>query len=160
MSEAKSDTGRNSQIPSLVMEGSVHLDYNWNPGAVIGAFLTALRSGELRAGKCNKTGKHFLPAQSRSPFGGRCDTLVEVQDSPVLKVGTIVHRAPWNLPEGVQPPYMLASISYPGVETDLIHLVVGPLETLKELQEGSPLLAVFADERKGSIRDILYFQKK
>ncbi|MBI41603.1 MAG: hypothetical protein CMF59_18580 [Leptospiraceae bacterium] len=149
----------NSDAPAMVMEGSVHLDYNWNPGTIIGSFLTHLRSGELKAGQCTKTGKAFLPAQSRSPFKGRCETLVSIENSPRLKAGTIVHRAPWNLPQDLQPPYMLASIAYPGVETELIHLVVGSLDTLRSLGPGSSLKAVFADRRTGSVRDILYYEK-
>lgn len=145
-------------IQPMVMQGSVQLDYQWNPGSVIGAFLTSLREGELKAGRCKRTGKLFLPAQSRSPFGGRCDELMSVQDNPVLKAGTIVHRSPHNLPEGIQPPYMLAAIFYPGVETELIHLIVGSLETLKNTKPGDALLTVWAEHSSGSIRDILYFK--
>ncbi|MCB1169983.1 MAG: hypothetical protein KDK25_06590 [Leptospiraceae bacterium] len=140
-----------------IMEGAVHLEYQWNPGSTVGEFLTRLREGELVAGQCDRTGKRFLPPQSRLPTGGRCATLEEVSLEPRWRAGTIVHRAPWNLPEGIVPPYMLGAIEFPDVENALIHLVVGSVEDLKGLKPGDPLKAVFADRTAGSIRDILYF---
>ncbi|MCB1139431.1 MAG: hypothetical protein KDK25_06205 [Leptospiraceae bacterium] len=140
-----------------VMEGAVHLDYQWNPGSTVGEFLTGLRDGELMAGRCNRTGKRFLPPQSRLPTGGRCSALEAVTMEPRWKTGTLVHRAPWNLPEGIVPPYMLGAIEFPDVDNALIHLVVGRVEDLKLLKAGDLLKAVFADRTAGSIRDILYF---
>ncbi|MBU45216.1 MAG: hypothetical protein CMN76_18535 [Spirochaetaceae bacterium] len=148
----------NTETDQMVMDGHVHLDYQWNPGSVIGAFLTGLREGEIRAGKCESTGKLFLPPQSRSPFGGRCKEIIKVETPPELRTGTVVHRPPWNVPAGLKPPYMLASISFSGVETELIHLVVGSLSLLRGLQPGHPLKPVWAEQTEGSIRDILYFQ--
>lgn len=143
---------------SRIMQGKVHLEYQWNPGSTIGEFLTALREGQLKAGICDRTGAPFLPAQSRSPSGGKCKELREVAGTARLRQGTVVHRAPWNVPEGLEPPYMLAAIGYEGVETELIHLVAGSLETLQSLQPGQGLEPVWKDQRTGSIRDILYFQ--
>jgi len=147
------------EIQNPVLEGEVRVPYKWNPGSVIGQFLMDLRQGQLRAVRCPATQRLVLPAQSRSPYASaKMDEFVEVREEPSLKAGSIVYRAPWNKPEGIDPPYMLAAISFPDVATDLIHLVCADLTALKALKPGDALRAVWAEEREGSIRDILYFE--
>ncbi|MCB1165403.1 MAG: hypothetical protein KDK33_04570 [Leptospiraceae bacterium] len=143
-----------------VMEGKIDADYKWNPGSTVGRFLTSLRDdGEIIGVRCTKTSKVFLPPQSWSPYGKiKMDRFVTITTAPRLKAGTIIHQKPWNAPEGMEVPYMLAAVEYPGADTELIHLVKGNQEQLKALKSGAPLKAVWADERKGTIRDILYFE--
>ncbi len=142
-----------------VLEQTVEIDYKWNPGPVVGRFLTDLRDrGELTAIRCTKTSRVFLPPQSWSPYGQiKMDRFVPVTGTPTLQAGTIVHRRPWNAPENVELPYMLASIAFPGVDTGLIHIVCAPLERLRSLKAGHSLRIVWKEERTGTIRDIVHF---
>lgn len=142
-----------------ILEGKVEVDYKWNPGPAVGKFLTHLRdSGEIMAVRCTKTSKVFLPPQSWSPYGQiKMDRFVPITSAPKLRHGTIVCRAPWNLPDGIKPPYMLAAVSFAGADTELLHLIVAPEEKLKALKSGSDLKIVWKEEKKGTIRDINYF---
>ena len=143
-----------------VLAGDITVDYKWNPGTTVGRFLTRLRDDqELVAVRCTKTSKVFLPPQSWSPYGMiKMDRFVPVTGTPQLKAGTIVYRLPWNAPEGIKAPYMLAAISYPGVDSELIHLVVADEETLKKLKPGDKLKPRFREEPTGTIRDLDYYE--
>lgn len=143
-----------------VLENVVEIDYKWNPGPVVGRFLTDLRDkAEVTGIRCTKTSKVFLPPQSWSPYGQiKMDRFVTITAQPHFEAGTIVHQAPWNLPDGLKPPYMLASISFAGADTGLLHLIQASETELRELQPGRPLRIVWAPERNGTIRDILYFE--
>lgn len=145
-----------------ILEGEISNDYKWNPGGTVGRFLTKLRDdGELTAVRCNRTSKVYLPPQSWSPYGNiKMDRFVPVSGQAKLFAGTIVYQAPWNLPEGVSPPYMLAAISYPGVDSQFLHLVVASEAELKALQPGAHLKPQLKDpaQREGTIRDIEYYR--
>lgn len=142
------------------LDGKIENDYKWNPGSTVGRFLTSLRdSQELTAARCTKTSKVFLPPQSWSPYGQiKMDRFQTVTGSPTLKAGTIVYRKPWNAPEGIETPYMLAAVSYPGVDSEMIHIVSAPEDKLKALKPGDALKAVWKEERTGTIRDINYYE--
>jgi uncharacterized OB-fold protein len=113
---------------------------------------------ELTAVRCTRTSKVYLPPQSWSPYGNiKMNRFVTVTGEAKLFAGTIVYQAPWNLPEGVEPPYMFAAIAYPGVDSQLLHLVVAPEAILIELQPGAVLRPKWKAEREGTIRDIEYF---
>lgn len=142
-----------------VLDGKIENDYKWNPGPAVGRFLTQIREKELVAVRCTKTSKVFLPPQSFSPYGNiKMDRYLTITTDPVFKAGTIVYRAPWNIPEGVTVPYMLAGIGFAGADSDLIHIIVTEEAKLKALKPGDKLRAVWKEERTGTIRDILYFE--
>lgn len=142
-----------------VLEGKIENDYKWNPGTAVGRFLTQMREKEILAVRCTKTSKVFLPPQSWSPYGNiKMDRFIPITAEPKLGAGTIVYQAPWNMPEDLKPPYMLAGISFAGADSDLIHLVVAPEADLKALKPGDRLRAVWKAETTGTIRDILYFE--
>ena len=143
-----------------VLEGVIQNDYKWNPGTTVGRFLTNLRDNqELTAVRCTKTSKVFLPPQSWSPYGQiKMDRFVPVTGAPTLKAGTIVYQAPSIAPEDIKVPYMMATISYPGVDTELIHLVSAPEDKLKALKPGDELKPVFRETPRGNMRDLLYYE--
>ncbi|MBX7059129.1 MAG: hypothetical protein K1X75_13770 [Leptospirales bacterium] len=142
-----------------VLPGEIDNDYIWNPGPVIGRFLTRLRDDrEILAVRCPRTSRVFLPPQAWSPAAPvAMDRYLTLQGQPTLSAGTVVDRAPWNLPEGLKPPYMLAAIRFPGADTDLIHLVVASRAELMALQPGAALQIRWKEPRSGTIRDIDFF---
>lgn len=142
-----------------ILEGDIVLDYKWNPGNTIGKFLTNLRDAkEITAVRCNVTSRVYLPPQGWSPYGNKkMDKFQTIVSNPTLKTGTIVYEAPWNKPEGIEVPYMLAALSFIGADTELLHIVVAPEEKLKALKPGDKLVPVWKESRIGTIRDIDHF---
>ena len=143
-----------------VLEDTVEVDYRWNPGHVVGRFLTDLRDNtEITGIRCTRTSKVFLPPQSWSPYGQiKMDRFVTMSGQPTLEAGTVVYELPWNAPEGVKAPYMLASIRFPGADTGLLHVICGTEQELIALKPGAPLKVVWKEERGGTIRDLDHFR--
>lgn len=142
-----------------ILDGEIEMDYKWSPGNTVGRFLTALRdSQEIIAVRCPVTSRVYLPPQGWSPYANvKMDRFQTINTKAKLKTGTIVYRAPWNMPDGAQLPYMLAAIQFSGADTELMHLVFGSESELKSLKEGDELQPVWKEERIGTIRDIDHF---
>ena len=143
-----------------ILEGEVSMDYKWAPGPSVGKFLASLRdSQEILAVRCPVTSRVYLPIQAWSPYANvKMDRTLVINTKPKLKTGTIVYEAPWNAPEGITLPYMLAAIQFVGADTELLHLIVAPEDKLKALKEGSELKIKWRETRSGTIRDIDYFE--
>ncbi|MBE7410497.1 MAG: hypothetical protein L6Q54_09785 [Leptospiraceae bacterium] len=141
------------------LEGTIEMDYKWAPGSTVGRFLTHLRDlNEVIAVRCPKTSRVYLPPQSWSPYGQiKMDRFQVLNGKIRLKAGSIVYKAPWNIPEGVNVPYMYAAIQFSGADTELLHIVCEKEEILKNLKPGDELEIVWKKEKTGTIRDIEYF---
>ena len=142
-----------------ILKGEIEMDYKWAPGNTVGRFLTSLRdSKEILAVRCPVTSRVYLPPQAWSPYANvKMDRFQTVNTKAKLKVGSIVYRAPWNMPEGANIPYMLAAVHFPGADTELMHLVFGSESVLKSLKEGDELEPVWKEQRAGTIRDLDHF---
>ena len=79
---------------------------------------------------------------------------VEVANQGVLQSYTVARRQLASLPE--KAPVIFGLIRLDGADTSLLHCLdeVDP----GQVRIGMRLEAVFADERKGGIRDIAYFR--
>jgi uncharacterized OB-fold protein len=143
-----------------VLEGEIDLIYKWNPGSTIGKFLINLRDNkEISAVRCSVTSRVYLPPQGWSPYGNKkMDKFSTLESNPKLLTGTIVYKAPWNKPEGIEVPYMLAALQFLRADTELLHIVVASEERLKSLKTGDELKPVWKEDRIGTIRDINYFE--
>ena len=143
-----------------VLEGEIDLEYKWNPGSTIGKFLTNLRDKkEITAIRCDVTSRVYLPPQGWSPYRNKkMDKFSTVSSNPKFFTGTIVYEAPWNIPDGIEVPYMLAALQFLGADTELLHIVVASEEKLKSLKAGDELKPVWKEDRIGTIRDIQYFE--
>ena len=86
------------------------------------------------------------------------DKFSTVSSNPKFFTGTIVYKAPWNKPDGIEVPYMLAALQFLGADTELLHIVVASEEKLKSLKAGDELKPVWKEDRIGTIRDIQYFE--
>lgn len=143
-----------------ILEGEISLDYKWNPGPIIGKFFTNLREKkEISAVRCNTTLRVYLPPQGWSPYANqKMDSFSILEHNPTLLTGSIIYRAPWNMPEGIEVPYMLAALKFSGADTELLHIVCASEEKLKSLKMGDELRPIWKEERIGTIRDIQYFE--
>ncbi len=143
-----------------ILEGVVEMDYKWNPGSTVGRFLTDLRDKqEITAIRCSKTSKVYLPPQSWSPAGNvKMDKFVTLTGKATLEMGTVVHERPWNCPDEIDVPYMLAAVKYQGADTSLLHIVTGDLKKLEALEPGAELKPVWKEKRAGNIRDLDHFE--
>lgn len=137
-----------------------HIDYRIHLGEAWSRFFHGLVAGEIRATVCDSCNRTFVPPQS---YCEHCfepiDKWATVADVGTLHVATIVYR---GFEGGPTPPYAVAGIQLDGADTLLMHHIGGidlsdADAARAKLRRGLRVKAVWADERKGSIMDILHF---
>lgn len=154
-----------NRSPITNITAGVNLVFTYAAGETASRFLAALRDEQKIYGKrCPTCRRVLVPARSFCP---RCfaETSEWIEVGPG---GTLVAFTP--LPSsggeaGADSPFpmgeglgtrALALIRLDGADTNLLHLLEG--REPQAWQIGMRLEAVFAAERVGSIRDILYFR--
>lgn len=139
--------------------GPVSYDFNWHLGYYWTYFLQGLKEKKFLATKCHQCGRvYMLPRQ----VCGRCfvemNEWVEVGPEGVLEGFTIV-RFPYVDPNhgGMKEvPFTSIWVKLDGADTRMMHYCNEHDET--KLQVGMRMRAVWAEERKGSIHDVAYFE--
>jgi uncharacterized protein len=145
-----------SDAEPMVYEGRIKVPYSWQAGETASHFLTQLRDERRIWGKrCPKCQKVLMPPRKNCPF---CfvDTSewVEVSGEGVVEAFTVVRRE--TTIQHLAAPFAYAVIRLEGADTGLVH-VVSDVEPEK-IEEGMRVKAVFAEDRKGSVRDISHFR--
>lgn len=134
----------------------IKVPYRYNMGKVGSKFFVAIRDHKkifgIRCPKCRIT---YVPPRSTC---GKCFNLlqdwIEVSDQGTLETFTIVNYSTTVQP--VAAPLIYGIVKLEGADTGLAHLI-GETDPGK-LRIGMRLKAVFKDERRGNMLDILYFK--
>ncbi len=146
--------------PLLTHDVTWHIDYRIHLGETWSRFFHGLAKKEIRATRCTRCERTFVPPQS---FCEHCFEPAEewttVPPKGTLQVATIVYR---GFEGGPQPPYAVGGIKLDGSDTLLMHHIGGvdltdPDAARKILRAGLRVEAVWAEDRKGSIMDISHF---
>lgn len=145
----------------LVIEsGEASQPFNYSVGLYGSFFFQELRDNRRIMGiKCSRCGKVYVPPRK---VCGDCyvamDDFVEV--GPKGKIGTFtILRYAFIDPEtGVQKPipYGYGFIHLDGADTLFQHYI--NIEDESKVRIGARVEPVFSEERKGTIKDILYFR--
>ncbi len=143
-------------LEPVVEKQVLKVPYRYNLGKVASKFFIEIRDHKkifgIRCPKCNIT---YVPPRS---ICGRCFSLlqewIEVSDQGTLETYTVV-----NYSTAVHPgpaPLIYGIIKLDGADTALAHLIGETAPA--NLRIGMRLKAVFKNERKGNMLDILYFK--
>ena len=133
---------------------AIEYTYTRSTGPIIGAFLTALRDRHI-VGVRAADGRVLVPPAEYDPVTSEdLDEIVDVADTGVVTTWS------WNdTPLDGQPlahPFAWALVQLDGADTGL--LVAVDAGTASAMRTGMRVRARWADERVGSIRDILCFE--
>ena len=140
------------------------IEYRHTAGKFASKFFHGLKEKKIYGVKCPKCGRVLIPPRA---FCERCfvplEEWVEVSDTGTVVAYTITYRHFVGHPK---PPFCLAFIKLDGADTCLMHLIGPPgwealadPEKAKEVVKvGMRVKAVWAEERKGTIMDIKYFE--
>lgn len=153
-------TGKREAItvqPLKEVRGQVSLPYRWSYGKALTRFFQESRDNKRLMGtRCPRCSSVTVPA---ARICTRCfvetTDWVEVSDHGVLETFTTVHLPFPGQP--TEPPYTYGLILLDGASTYFSHLIEEPAEALRC---GMRVEAVWSDERKGDLFDILYFRKE
>jgi uncharacterized OB-fold protein len=138
----------------LVAPHAIDYTYTRSTGPIIGAFLTGLRERRI-VGVRAKDGRVLVPPAEYDPVTSEDLTeLVDVADTGVVTTWA------WNdEPRPGQPldrPFAWALIRLDGADTGLLAAV--DAGAASDIRTGMRVRARWADERVGSIRDLVCFE--
>ena len=137
----------------LVADHAIEYTYTRSTGPVIGAFLTGLRDRKF-VGIRASDGRVLVPPVEYDPVTS--DDLSELVD--VAETGVVTTWA-WNdHPLAGQPfdrPFAWALVKLDGADTGMVAALDVPRE---QVATGLRVKARWAEERVGSIRDLLCFE--
>jgi len=138
----------------LVANHPIEYVYTRSTGPILGAFMTALREGRI-VGVRASDGRVLVPPAEYDPVtSDDLSEIVEVADEGIITTWA------WNdTPRAGQPldrPFAWALVKLDGADTGLLAAVdagdAGAMST------GMRVRARWADERVGSIRDLVCFE--
>ncbi|MFL6216733.1 MAG: Zn-ribbon domain-containing OB-fold protein [Blastocatellia bacterium] len=143
--------------PVKEVRGQISIPYRWSYGHWLTRFFDESREHKRLMGtRCPRCGAVVVPA---ARICTRCfveaTEWVEVSDHGVLATFTTVHLPFPGQP--TEPPYTYGLILLDGASTYYSHLINEPGENLSC---GMRVQAVWSDERKGDLFDILHFAKE
>ena len=141
-------------MTELSAEYVLEYAYRRTTGPVIGRFLTGLRDGHIE-GIRTRAGRVIVPPLEYDPeTGDALDDWVPLSDQGAVQSWAWVSD-PLRL-HPLQRPFAWALIRLDGADTAMLHAVdTGGKDTL---ESGTRVRARWAEERVGSVRDILCFE--
>lgn len=153
MAEGKETAG----LPVKEVRGQISIPYRWSYGRALTRFFEESRDNKRLMGtKCPRCESVIVPAARICTICYiETSEWVGVSDHGVLATFTTVHLPFPGQP--TEPPYTYGLILLDGANTYYSHLVDEPVETLAC---GMRVQAVWSENRKGDLFDILHFVKE
>lgn len=146
----------------MTIPGKWEIDYTYAAGAHATKFFRELKENKRIFGvSCKSCRRVLMPPR---PLCERCyistGEWVEVSDTGVIETFGIVYWKFKGLPD---PPYAVGVIKLGRADEGILHFIGGvdlsdPKKATDKIRVGSKVRAVWADERKGTILDIKYFE--
>jgi len=144
----------------VIDSGDAVQPFNYAVGMYGSKFFTELRDNKRLLGvRCPKCKKVYIPPRSVcGPCFEEMTEFVEVGPGGAIGTYTILRFAFIDPETGQQKPvpYGYGFIKLDGADTLFQHYI--NIEDEKKIRVGARVEAVFADERKGTSRDIQYFR--
>ena len=144
------------------MEHDVCLPYRFALGPDFHKWFEGLKEEKIWGTKCPQCSKVLVPARTFCPeCNADMDEWVEVAQEGEIVSWVQANRPFYGAP--VEPPFFAALIRLDGTACNFLHLVGGQdggdAEAAKaKVRRGSRVKAVWADEKKGHMLDLKYFQ--
>lgn len=145
-------------IEPMVYKSMINVPYSWWAGNTASKFFISLRDEKkIIATRCGSCGKTFMPPRKVCPSCFTENTeWVSVSDEGTVLTFTVARRHFAAIPSDRKVPVIWALIQLDGADTALLHYLdeVRP----EDVKIGMRVKAVFAEQRKATIRDISHFK--
>ena len=140
---------------------SIAMNQSWRyaSGKAMERFCASMRERRIEALQCGECGRRYLPPR---PFCGNChcrmQEWVPVRDEGTVEAWTVVHLPILDGRTGEmrEAPYGMALIRLDGADTTLNHYLAE--NDSAQLAIGMRVRAVWRDELRGAMDDILHFE--
>ncbi len=137
------------------------ITYHYSAGKIPSRFFHELReTGKLHGIKCPECSKVYIPPRLLCPeCSVKMNEWVEIGPKGTLVAGTVCnHSFPDPLTGKVRKaPYGLGLIRLDGCSTNFFFFLEE--SDIKKVQPGMRMEAVFAEERKGDLNDLIHFRE-
>jgi len=145
-------------VEPMVYKSRINIPYSWWAGDTAGKFFKALRDEKkIIAPRCARCGKVYLPPRKVCPG---CFTengeWVTISDEGTVLSFSIARRSMASIPKDKKTPVIWALIKLDGADTAILHFLGDVVP--ENVRIGMRVKAVFAEDRKGAIRDISHFR--
>ena len=145
-------------IEPMVYKSKINVPYSWWAGNTATSFFVSLRDDKkITAMKCGSCGKVFIPPRKICPVCFTENTQwVNVSDEGKVLSYSIARRQLASIPKDKKVPVIWGLIKLDGADSALLHYLddIRP----EDVKIGMRVKAVFAESRKGVIRDISHFK--
>ncbi len=139
----------------------ITMDQTWRyaSGDPMERFSASLKEKRLETLRCGGCGRRMLPPR---PFCGNCrlrlSDWVPVQDHGTLAAWTVVYLPILDASSGLvrEAPYGMGLIRLDGADSTLNHYL--DQNDPARLAVGMPVRAVWKDQRRGAMDDIIHFE--
>lgn len=137
---------------------TITVPYKWSYGKGLTKFFTETKENKrIMGSKCPKCNGVLIPPVA---LCGRCyveteKDWIQISDHGILLTWTTVYLPFPGQP--TEPPYTYGLIKLDGADTIFSHLIKG-FKDEKELKVGMRIQAVWNENRKGDLYDIMYFK--
>lgn len=144
---------------SLTVTIPMDLRWRYASGAAMARFAAGLRERRIEAIQCDGCGRRYLPPRSFcGPCRQRASRWVPVADAGVLEAFTVVHLPilDGRTGEPRPTPYGMGLIRLDGADTTVNHFLAE--SDPARLRVGLRVRAVWRDELRGAMDDVLHFE--
>ncbi len=148
-----------SQGNILFVHDEMRAHYAWDTGIAIGRYLAALKEGVILGSRCGQCRKTVVPPRTVCEWCFRpMDEYVRLQDTGTVNTFSLCYVT-WDV-KRITEPETPAVIEIDGASP--LHAIMHKLGDVdpQQIKIGMRVQAVWkpAEEREGSITDILYFK--
>ncbi len=146
----------------IVLKKIISVDMEYSTGPVMGQFFEGLMEKKILANVCPKCGRKQLPPREVcAPCRCRADEFVEVgPGGEITMIDDTYYASPDPLTgETRETPYGSLHVLLDGCKDNETFWHMLKKNDLFDAQPGDRVRPVWADERTGSVNDILYFEK-
>lgn len=145
-------------IEPMVYQSKINVPYSWWAGDTASRFYITLRDEKQIMGtKCTACNKVFLPPRKVCPSCFAENTeWIKLSDEGTVLSFTVARRRFAAIPQDKKLPVIWGLVKLDGADTAMLHYLDGVKP--ENVSIGMRVKAVFADQRRGTIRDISHFQ--
>lgn len=150
-----------TETAALIHDVHWEIDYKVRLGQAWTRFMRGLQNKELWATRSPDGKRMWVPPQTYDEVTFEPITeWVRVEPVGFIRASTIVYQ---GFEGGPTAPYAVGSIEIEGTGSQLMHFIGGldlsdSTAAREQIKAGTRVRAVWAEERKGAITDIAYFE--
>jgi hypothetical protein len=136
---------------------TIEQGYRYTAGPIGTKFLEGLRAGKLLAGECPVCGRVMIPPKAFCQYDfAEIKDLVEIAPLGIVRSYTVVYEDSYG--NRLPKPVIIGFIEFPGITGGLVHYLINVDPS--NVRVGLKVKPVFrpANERRGSLIDIVGFE--